>query len=130
MELDAESLRTLKLRLWDHLSKIDGIFLNGPNPYDKQLSAPHIMSITFDGLRGEVMRNALEGQGVLVSTGSACSSHKQHVSSVLKAMGMDTQRADGTIRISLGFLNTIEEMDRAAECIISQYKLLRSFRRR
>ena len=57
------------------------------------------------------MRNALEGAGILVSTGSACASHKKKVSSSLRAMGLTQEQADGTIRVSLGLDNTMEDMD-------------------
>ena len=125
----AEKLRTLKLRLWHHLKGIDGIAANGPDPEDAENAAPHILSLSFDGVRGEVMRNALEGEGILVSTGSACSSHKQKVSAALLSMGLDRARADGTIRVSLGCYNAEEEMDRTAEVMAKQYSLLKRFQR-
>lgn len=103
--------------------------LNGPLPGDAD-SAPHILSVSFDGVRGEVMRNALEGAGILVSTGSACASHKQKVSATLRAMGLSTQQADGTVRISLGLMNTMDEMDEAAEKMKAIYAMLRPFKRR
>lgn len=76
------------------------------------------------------MRNALEGAGILVSTGSACASHKQKVSATLRAMGLSTQQADGTVRISLGLMNTMDEMDEAAEKMKAIYAMLRPFKRR
>ena len=119
----------MKARLWENLSQIDGVRVNGPMPGEAD-SAPHILSVSFDGVRGEVMRNALEGEGVLVSTGSACASHKQKVSGTLRAMGLTGEQADGTIRISLGLMNQMEEMDEAAEKMKRLYLLLRQFRRR
>ena len=77
-----------------------------------------------------MLRNALEGEGVLVSTGSACASHKQKVSATLRAMGLSAAQADGTIRVSLGLLNTAEEMDEAAEKMEKLFALLRQYRRR
>ena len=76
------------------------------------------------------MRNALEGAGILVSTGSACSSHRQKVSPALRAMGLSTEQADGTVRVSLGMLNTMEEMEEAAAQMQAIYAALRPFRRR
>ena len=76
------------------------------------------------------MRNALEGEGILVATGSACASHKQKVSSTLRAMGLTQAQADGTIRVSLGVMNTMEEMDEAATHMLALYRMLRQFRRR
>lgn len=122
-------LRAMKERLWAQLSQTEGVRLNGPQPGDAD-SAPHILSVSFDGVRGEVMRNALEGEGVLVSTGSACASHKQKVSATLRAMGLSPQQADGTVRISLGWMNTMDEMDEAAAKMKAAYAMLRPFKRR
>ena len=126
---DVERLRALKAHLWARLSAIDGVRVNGPSPEDAD-SAPHILSVSFEGVRGEVMRNALEGAGVLVSTGSACASHRQKVSATLKAMGLTGERADGTVRISLGLMNTMEEMDEAAAQAAKLAALLARYRRR
>ncbi len=126
----ARALREMKLRLWEQLRETPGIRVNGPDPADPEKSAPHILSLRFDGVRGEVMRNALEGEGILSSTGSACSSHRQKVSPVLTAMGLDREAADGTVRISLGALNTPDEMDLAARSILRCYGMLRRYRRR
>ena len=86
--------------------------------------------LTSCGVCGEVMRNALEGEGVLVSTGSACASHKQKVSPTLRAMGLSQAQADGTVRVSLGALNTMDEMDEAAHHMLAIYRMLRQFKRR
>ena len=122
-------LRAMKAHLWALLSAEEGISLNGPAPEDAQ-SAPHVLSVSFGGVRGEVMRNALEGEGILVSTGSACASHKQKVSATLRAMGLSTEQADGTIRISLGMMNTMEDMDKAAARMLALYRQLKAYRRR
>ena len=124
-----DRLRAMKARLWVLLSQEEGVRLNGV-PADEAQSAPHILSVAFDGVRGEVMRNALEGEGILVSTGSACASHKQKVSATLRAMGLTGSQADGTIRISLGMMNTMDEMDEAAAHMLALYRQLRAYRRR
>ena len=126
---ELDRLRAMKTHLWALLSAEEGISLNGPAPEDAQ-SAPHVLSVSFGGVRGEVMRNALEGEGILVSTGSACASHKQKVSATLKAMGLSTEQADGTIRISLGMMNTMEDMDEAAARMLALYRQLKAYRRR
>lgn len=125
----AARLAAMKARLWQQLSEMDGVRVNGPMPGEAD-AAPHILSVSFDGVRGEVMRNALEGAGVLVSTGSACASHKQKVSGTLSAMGLTGEQADGTIRISLGMLNTMDEMDEAATQMKKAAALLAQYRRR
>ena len=126
---DVDSMRSLKARMLERLCDVEGIKVNGPDPLGT-LSAPHILSISFDGVRGEVMRNALEGKGILVSTGSACASHKQKVSATLRAMGLTSEQADGTIRVSLGLMNTLEEMDEAAAQMKALYTQLKAYRRR
>ena len=126
---DLARIAQMKARLFALLTTEEGVTLNDPAVDDAQ-SAPHILSVSFAGVRGEVMRNALEGEGVLVSTGSACSSHKQKVSGTLRAMGLSTEQADGTIRISLGMMNTMDEMDEAAARMLALYRQLRAYRRR
>ena len=124
------AMRGMKAHLLEKLeADISGIRVNGPRPEEAD-SAPHILSVSFDGVRGEVMRNALEGADVLVSTGSACASHKQKVSATLRAMGLDSEMADGTIRISLGLYNTMEEMDITAAHMAKMAALLAKYRRR
>lgn len=126
---EIDQMRGNKAHLWELLSKLEGVRVNGPLPCETD-SAPHVLSVSFDGVRGEVMRNALEGEGVLVSTGSACASHKQKVSATLRAMGLSPSQADGTVRISLGLMNTLEEMNEAAQKMEKLYMLLRQYRRR
>ena len=122
-------LMELKKHLWECVSSLPEVRVNGPLPGDPA-SAPHILSLSFDGVRGEVMRNALEGAGILVSTGSACASHKQKVSSSLRAMGLTDTQADGTIRVSLGLYNKMEDMDAAAQQVIKMFTLLSKYKRR
>ena len=125
-----EAMRGMKARLLDLLEKdVAGVRVNGPRPLDAD-SAPHVLSVSVEGVRGEVMRNALEGADVLVSTGSACASHKQKVSQTLKSMGLSGEMADGTIRISLGLDNTMEEMDITAAHMAKMAALLAKYRRR
>ena len=102
-------------------------FVNGPDP---ELAAPHIVNIGFPNVRGEVMLHALEGEGILVSTGSACSSKKLKVSGVLTAMGIPPARAEWAVRFSLSPHTTEEEIDYAAAKIGVLYDQLKRFRRR
>ncbi|MBQ8617606.1 MAG: cysteine desulfurase [Clostridia bacterium] len=129
-QADAARLGEMKAHLLELMERdIPGIRVNGPRPGEKD-SAPHILSVSFDGVRGEVMRNALEGADVLVSTGSACASHKQKVSATLRAMGLSSEMADGTIRVSLGLYNTMEEMEITAAHMAKMAALLAKYRRR
>ena len=101
--------------------------MNGPVPED---GAPHIVNMSFPGVRGEVMLHALEAEGVYVSTGSACSSKKLKVSAVLTAMGVSPAQAECALRFSLSPHTTEEEIDYAAQKLGALYAQLRRFQRR
>ena len=117
-----------KLRLVEAVHKVlPEVIVNGPDP---EAAAPHIVNLGFPDVRGEVMLHALEGDGVFVSTGSACSSKKLKVSGVLTAMGVKPQVAEWAVRFSLSPHTTDEEIDYAAQRIGVQYDLLKRFKRR
>lgn len=123
----AEKMFALKLRLAEGLLRaLPESRINGPAP---ELGAPHILNVSFP-VRGEVLLHALEGEGILVSTGSACSSHKRQASPVLTAMGLDPQRLEGAIRFSLCPFNTLEEIDRTIESTARCVQMLKRFKRR
>ena len=103
------------------------LIINGPAPED---AAPHIVNLSFPGVRGEVMLHALEGEGVYASTGSACSSKKLKVSSVLTAMGISPARAEWALRFSLSPHTTTEEIDYAAQRLGALYAQLKKYARR
>jgi cysteine desulfurase len=67
------------------------------------------VSVSFKGIRSEVLVHALEEKEIYVSSGSACSSHSKKESSTLKSIGMSRELMDGTIRVSIGRYNTIED---------------------
>ena len=76
-------------------------------------SAHHVpgnVSLSFKGADGEMLLHRLDLMGICVSTGSACDSKNTQISHVLKAMGIPEEYARGTIRISLGKDNTLEEV--------------------
>ena len=122
-----EQMRACKLRLWHNLSGIADVFLNGPAP---ESGAAHILNVSFPGVRGEVLVNALSEREIYVSTGSACSTHKKGQNRILAAMGITGARAEGALRFSLCPFNTIEEMDAAATALSEQVSFLRRFQRR
>ena len=111
------------------IEQIPGAVVNGPMP-DAAESAPHILNMAFEPVRSQTMLFALEGNGILVSAGSACASRKQKISPVLKAMNIQTVRADCSIRFSLSRETTEEEIDYTAECVVKQYESLKRFVRR
>ena len=87
-------------------------------------NSPYILSVSFKGIRGEVLLHMLEQNGIIIGTGSACSSKKQS-NRVLENMGVKKEYLLGSIRISLSCLNTPEEIKKATEIIIQQYKNLK-----
>ncbi|QTL99513.1 aminotransferase class V-fold PLP-dependent enzyme [Iocasia frigidifontis] len=88
-----------------------------------QEGAPHIVSISFPGARGEVLVHGLESEGVFVSTGSACHSKSHEKSHVLRAIKLPPEKIDGTIRISFSRYNTRQEINYAISKISEQLKL-------
>lgn len=122
-----ESMLAVKKRLYDNLSRLRDIRLNGP---DIDKGAAHILNVSFMGVRGEVLLNALSEKGLYVSTGSACAAHKRGRNRILNAMGITGDRQDGAIRFSFSHFNTVQEADTAASLIEEQVGILRRFRRR
>ena len=121
-------LRAKKRLLWDGIrARVPGALINGPGV---EGGAPHILNVTFPGVRGEVMLHALEDRGVYVSTGSACSSKKRRLSPVLTAMGLSPDRAEGAVRFSLSPLTPDEEILYAAEAVGPIYDTLSRYKRR
>lgn len=122
-----ERILSVKERLYGNLKRIKDVTLNSP-PMGE--GAAHILNVSFLGVRGEVLLNALSEKGLCVSTGSACAAHKRGRNRVLNAMGILGERQDGAIRFSFSHFNTVDEADTAAQMIEEQVSLLRRFRRR
>jgi cysteine desulfurase len=93
-------------------------------------AAPHVVNVSFKGVRGEVLVHALETHGIYVSTGSACSSREKIYSRVLKAMGLSEAQLEGSIRLSLSSATTREEIEKAVEHLKTSVADLRLFARR
>lgn len=123
-------LRALKCLLFSELkAKIPDAVYNGPDPGSPD-TAPHILNVSLPPVRSETMLYALAGDGVYVGIGSACSSHKQKVSRVLRAMGLSGLRAESALRFSLCPFNTEDEMRTAAATAAKHYELLKKYTRR
>ena len=79
-------------------------------------ASPYIISVIADGLRGETVMHELNDRGLIIGTGSACSSNsKKRYSRVLLACGLKENMADGALRISFSAENTAQEIEEAAE---------------
>lgn len=123
-------MRENKLLLWQLIREaVPQAAVNGPAP-DSERSAPHILNVSLPPVRSETMLHALEGEGIYVGLGSACSSYKQRVSPVLQAMHTPQRLAESALRFSLSPENTAEEMRQTAEAIRRQHTLLAKYQRR
>lgn len=77
-----------------------------------------MLLLSFRDAEGEALLHRLDLMGICISTGSACDSVNTQVSHVLRAINLDANFAKGTIRISLGKNNTLEEAGIIADSII------------
>ncbi len=103
-------------------SSVDGVTLNG----DRDLRLLGNASLTFSGVDGEALLYALDIKGVCASLGSACSSGTIEPSYVLKEIGLTDSEAKSTVRFSLSYNNTREEIDRAIKLISDCVKSLKN----
>lgn len=97
---------------------------------DNSGDAPHIASLSFKGVRSEVLLHALEEKGIYVSAGSACSSNHPAISGVLKAIGLDKDLLESTLRFSFCEYNTVEEAEYTVKVLEELLPMLRRFTRK
>ena len=119
-------LTELKDYMTDRLGEIEGTSINSKKGAE---SAPQIVSVSFEGVRSEVLLHALEDKGIYVSSGSACSSHHPGISGTLKGIGLAQKYLDATIRISFGIFNTKEEIDYCIDTLKELLPVLRRYQR-
>ena len=121
-----DNLYGLKDYFMTRIQELDGVWLNSQ---PGQESAPQIVSVSFEGIRSEVLLHALEEKGIYVSSGSACSINHPGVSGALKGIGVKKELLDGTLRFSFGLFNTREEIDYAMEALKEMLPILRRYKR-
>ena len=121
-----ERLYELREYLAAGMQALEGTTVNGAKGRN---SAPHIVSVSFAGIRAEVLLHALEERGIYVSTGSACSSNHPAISGTLKAIGVKPELLDSTVRFSLSVESTRTEADYVLEQLAELLPILRRFRR-
>ena len=128
---EMERLWECKRRFMEGVRKIDNVVINGllPGAPDGTGTAPHIVSVSFRGVRSEVLLHTLEEKNVYVSAGSACSSHKPQPSATLKAIGVDKDLLDSTIRFSFSVFTTPEEVDVCLQVLYDKIPMLRKYSR-
>ena len=103
--------------------EIEDVRVNSP-----ENGAASVLNVSFMGCRGEVLLHMLEQDGIYVSTGSACSSHKKG-SHVLTAQGLGNSEIEGAVRFSFCRDNTVEEIDIAVEKIKAYVAMQRRLRK-
>lgn len=111
----------------ESVQRIDGVSVNGRIDHT---NAPHVVSVSVDGVRAEVMLHTLEDRRIYVSAGSACSSNKPAISSTLKNIGLKQSLLDSTIRFSFCVNTTQEEIDYAVSVMAEVIPMLRRYTRR
>lgn len=131
---NSASMAQMRQRLISQLTaSLDDIVINSPETAGENAGecCSSLLNISFLGTRGEVLLHTLEQDGIYVSTGSACSSNKKGQSHVLKAMGLKDKEIEGTLRFSFGRMNSIKEIDIAADKVaaaVKRFRRLGSFR--
>jgi cysteine desulfurase len=117
---EAVRLRELRERLRQGImDDLEGVTLNG-HPTQR---LPGNLNLSFDWIKGEALLMGL--RGVAVSSGSACTSANPEPSYVLRALGVDEERAHGSLRFGLGRFNTAAEVEEVIAEVVRVVRHLR-----
>lgn len=129
LDTDLDRMYALKQRLADGIFTMENVRINGLCGRD---SAPHVLSVSFAGVRSEVLLHALEEREIYVSAGSACASNHPDTagSATLRAIGLPKELLNSTIRFSLSVFTTEEEIDYTVQVLHELVPMLRRFTRR
>ena len=129
LDTDVNRLYALKERFTDGVSRIPDVQINSPAGRE---GAPHVISVSFRGIRSEVLLHALEEREIYVSAGSACSSNRPDTagSETLRAIGLEKDLLGSTIRFSLSVFTTEEEIDYTLQALYEIVPMLRRYTRR
>lgn len=119
MQTDREKLREVKNIIEESVKKLPYTRVNSP-----ENGLEYILNVSFTGLKSEVILHVLESNGIFVSSGSACSSRKTHVSHVLDAMGIDKRSAEGAVRFSFSPNNTADDARYVAQVLEREIPVL------
>ncbi len=129
LDRDVERMYDLKQRFLNGVRQLPDVRVNGLTGRE---SAPHVISVSFRGVRSEVLLHALEERQIYVSAGSACSSNRPDTagSATLRSIGLDQELLGSTLRFSLSVFTTAEEIDYALQALYEIVPMLRRFTRR
>lgn len=120
---DAEHIHLLRKQLTDGLMAIDGAVVNAP-----EFGVSHIVSISIDGVRGEVLARLMGEKGICIGTGAACSRGK--LSRVMLECGVTRTLTEGTVRVSFSAQNTSEQVSACLSEMKNTIGQLRRFSRK
>ena len=126
LEQDVDRMYALREELIDKVKTIPDVVINGCPGRE---GAPHVASVSFRGIRSEVLLHALEEQEIYVSAGSACSAHKPQPSATLKAVGVEKELLGSTIRFSLSGFTTKDEIEYTCQKLEEIVPMLRRYTR-
>ncbi len=122
LQEDYDHLIAIRDELIDKvLERVPFSYLNGSR-YDR---LPNIVSFRFAAIEGESLILLLDAKGIDSSTGSACSSKTLQASPILKALGLDDVDVHGSLRLSIGLENSLENVDTVVDAIESAVETLR-----
>lgn len=124
---EVERLYQIKEVFVNGVRKIEGVTVNG---HCDRNGAPHIVSVSVEGVRSEVLLHALEDKEIYVSAGSACSAHKPQPSATLQAIGLGKELLGSTIRFSFSMFTTMEEVDYTLKVMYDIIPMLRKYTRK
>ena len=127
LDEDMDRMYGLREMLIQGVGSIEGVRVNGCP--DRE-GAAHIVSLSVRGVRSEVLLHALEEKEIYVSAGSACASNKPQTSATLKAIGVERDLLDSTIRFSISVFTTEEEIQYTIQALGELIPSLRRYARR
>ena len=126
LEKDNERMYRLREKLIEGVSDIGNVQINGCPGRE---GAPHVVSISFRGVKSEVLLHALEDKGICVSAGSACAAKHPRPSETLKAIGLERSLLDCTLRFSFSLFTTEEEIGYTLRILHEIVPVLRRYSR-
>lgn len=127
LDEDIDRLYGYKEYFTSRVQNIPDVTINGPQG---RSGAPHIVSLSVKGVRAEVLLHSLDGEGICISAGSACSAHKPTPSATLSAIGLERGLLESTVRFSFSVETTKEQLDYALAVLEEQIPKLRRYTRK
>ncbi len=121
MEVNTAKIIPMRDKLFTELSKIPHSKINGSLEHH----VPGTVNMCFEGIEGESLLLLLDAKGVCASSGSACTSGSLDPSHVLLSLGLPHEVAHGSLRLSIGEYNTMEEIDHIIKVVPEVVSYLR-----